>query len=634
MFNVELKFACDILMIWFKKKMQKSVVFNEQSIKFKKYNPITSDTQCSICSFPLSVDVKGLEFKENQMSYLDFLIRKEYAFIKNIYDEDELKLSNVLCSLEKYWQMMKHYILMIKTAEIDLQSVYHFSEIENENLQNILYEYLDAYEYEVPDLIDLIKKFKVGYNPRHKISKYALQIYSFFYDRIMNFPTTKFDEIKTVSTPGFITALYRVINCKVHFHHSHVTGKIIGYAHDFCNWRVRENNYIIPLIGHNFLGFDMYYMVKGFRASVWETSSLNMGGTTLTNMNYANIANQVKIIDTIKYYQTSLANISNTATFNEKVNIENTVIKFIEKHSYFSKNWFKLNQETKNKIVSIISKGKAAIPYEKIIDMNSLNIKPENDFFEYTEYFSSLNDKNIELDIYQDMKFLYKSIKMRNLGDMNDLYNMQDVILLCEIIENGFQKMQDKFGFNPHKCNSASTLNGCVQRDQSKVIISLPTNFKHAEIFEKTLIGGFTCVNTRIGFDTEVLLPNFEKKDYSNMNIDESFQAYKNQNYKVAYKIKLDNDPIDYERRVISKILMLDENNQYGFAMTKPMPVGCIKEKQADYLEFNLLFEKVNLDDRIGHIFVVDIEFNYKEATKTQIMYNEIMPPFIEKNIN
>ena len=58
----------------------------------------------------------------------------------------------------------------------------------------------------------------------------------------------------------------------------------------------------------------------------------------MTNMNYANIANLVKIIDTIKYYQTSLANISNTATFNEKINIENTVTSFIEKHSYFSKN--------------------------------------------------------------------------------------------------------------------------------------------------------------------------------------------------------------------------------------------------------------------------------------------------------
>ena len=62
---------------------------------------------------------------------------------------------------------------------------------------------------------------------------------------------------------------------------------------------------------------------------------------------------------------------------------------------------------------------------------------------------------------------------------------MQDVILLCEIIENRFQKMQDKFGFNSRKCNSASTLSGCVQRNQSKVIISLPTNFKHAEVLEK-----------------------------------------------------------------------------------------------------------------------------------------------------
>ena len=110
------------------------------------------------------------------------------------------------------------------------------------------------------------------------------------------------------------------------------------------------------------------------------------------------------------------------------------------------------------------------------------------------------------------------------------------------------------------------------------------------------------------------------------------FKHIKIKTTKSPYKIKLDNDPIDYERRVISKILKFDENNQYGFAMTKPMPVGSIKEKQADYLEFNLLFEKLNLDDPIGHIFVVDIEFNYKEATKAQIMYNEIMPPFIEKN--
>ena len=62
------------------------------------------------------------------------------------------------------------------------------------------------------------------------------------------------------------------------------------------------------------------------------------------------------------------------------------------------------------------------------------------------------------------------------------------------------------------------------------------------------------------------------------------------------------------------------------------MPVGAIKEKDTSWTEYNLLFEKVSLDDKKGHIFVVDIEFDYLHATDCQIIYNEILPPFIEKN--
>ena len=51
---------------------------------------------------------------------------------------------------------------------------------------------------------------------------------------------------------------------------------------------------------------------------------------------------------------------------------------------------------------------------------------------------------------------------MRNLGDMNDLYNAQDVILLCEIIENKFRIMNDAYGFNPRKCNSPSSMSGYI----------------------------------------------------------------------------------------------------------------------------------------------------------------------------
>ena len=34
-------------------------------------------------------------------------------------------------------------------------------------------------------------------------------------------------------------------------HHSHVTGKIIGYGHNFCNEKCRENHSTIPVIAHN-----------------------------------------------------------------------------------------------------------------------------------------------------------------------------------------------------------------------------------------------------------------------------------------------------------------------------------------------------------------------------------------------
>ena len=208
---------------------------------------------------------------------------------------------------------------------------------------------------------------------------------------------------------------------------------------------------------------------------------------------------------------------------------------------------------------------------------------------------------------------------------------MQDVILLCELIENRFQIMQEKFGFNPRKINSASTLSGCVQRDLSKVVIALPTCYEHAEVFEKSLIGGFSCVNTRIGFDSEVLLPSYTKQEYAKMNIDQAFRAYKNQNFKLGYKLKLPWDNWYEDYRIISKILKFDENNQYGHAMTKPMPVGGITDKVPNWLEFNLLLEKVDLDDERGHLFLVDIEFDHKKASPRQIMYNEIFPPIVEK---
>ena len=46
----------------------------------------------------------------------------------------------------------------------------------------------------------------------------------------------------------------------------------------------------------------MFFLIKGIRLSVWGTKDLNIGGTGLTNIKFASIGTQVKLIDTIKYF--------------------------------------------------------------------------------------------------------------------------------------------------------------------------------------------------------------------------------------------------------------------------------------------------------------------------------------------
>ena len=79
------------------------------------------------------------------------------------------------------------------------------------------------------------------------------------------------------------------------------------------------------------------------------------------------------------------------------------------------------------------------------------------------------------------------------------------------------------------------------KREQSKLILAFPTDNKQMETFEKTLSGGFSCVNTRLSIDSEILMPDLTEKDFQKMNIDQSFKAYKRDNLKLIYKIKLDN---------------------------------------------------------------------------------------------
>ena len=138
--------------------------------------------------------------------------------------------------------------------------------------------------------------------------------------------------------------------------------------------------------------------------------------------------------------------------------------------------------------------------------------------------------------------------------------------------------LQHLFKFNPRKCNSASAFSGYADRNKSKCNIVLPLDAKTVRVFEKTLIGSYSGINTCLAFDTEIFLKDVENK-------------------KVLFT-----DGQQRVRRFSSKIIKMDENNQYGFAMTKPLPFGVIKKKKVlpTLEELEQILANVTLNDKLG----------------------------------
>ena len=136
-----------------------------------------------------------------------------------------------------------------------------------------------------------------------------------------------------------------------------------------------------------------------------------------------------------------------------------------------------------------------------------------------------------------------------------------------------------------------------------ELIIGMESFFLAPEkdFWEKTeLFSELKIMNTRLAFDTQILLPNLDHKTELEIN-----PLNKDFNYKFVYNLKLDGKKAEKER-VITRILKLDENNQYGHGMTKPLPKGCIKDdKDISWTTFNLLLEKMNFEDKIGSLLTL-----------------------------
>ena len=183
-----------------------------------------------------------------------------------------------------------------------------------------------------------------------------------------------------------------------------------------------------------------------------------------------------------------------------------------------------------------MSNGKGVILYELI--------KNDKDFFDINKFYSSLKNKILSQEDYESVKKFYKKLHMKKISDLNYFYNFQYTIILCETFQSCAQMMIEKYGFSLRKCLLASTLSGWIHRKMSKV---MPTNTENVEVSEKILIGGFSCVNTCFAFDSNILLPKNKGRT-------------RNGKVKILYKIKNERTNVYEDKRIVTRILKMDES--------------------------------------------------------------------------
>ena len=224
------------------------------------------------------------------------------------------------------------------------------------------------------------------------------------------------------------------------------------------------------MFAHYLFKFDFFFLIKGPRLNVWKIKELDIRGKGIRNMSYGNIGDQVKFIDSVKFYHESLSELAGRMAPIEREKIKVSLVRFIKSYPKFKFKRSIINTEEKNWIIDYLSGGKGVIPYKKLKSWEDLNDRPSPGeiFFLKTLFYSSLKKSMINDKEYNEFKKLYTLMKMSNLAELNAVYNVQDTIILGEIFVNMAHVMHDKFGYNPLKCSSDSMLSSAIQKKKIK----------------------------------------------------------------------------------------------------------------------------------------------------------------------
>ena len=143
--------------------------------------------------------------------------------------------------LESYYEIFEQYIRIC----IGLSAL--FNNFNRNDFINLATEEFVEDKFageEISEIKNTINKTEIknALSTTHgNVLKFNLKIYAYVYDELVCFPRSDID-YETITTNKLFTDVHPLKRGKFHLHHSHITGKIFAYAHDFCNTTLVEKS--------------------------------------------------------------------------------------------------------------------------------------------------------------------------------------------------------------------------------------------------------------------------------------------------------------------------------------------------------------------------------------------------------
>ena len=347
--------------------------------------------------------------------------------------------------------------------------------------------------------------------------------------------------------------------------HDHLTGKFRNALCSKCNFRLRLRRRVLPVIFHNFKGYDSHIIIKGGLAQmknskfdvIAQTREKFMAMTVKVPVGKTkedkNIFFDIKFLDSFQFMASSLAALANNLT------------KFPETE--------KLKKEYPNLTDEII-KRKGVFPYAYFDQLIKLD---ETCLPSIEKFKNDLSGEECSADDYSHAQLAWSKFNCKTFGDYMIAYLKLDVFLLADVFEEFRRVALDEDELDPVHFVSLPAMSFKSAFKMTKETIHLLSDPEMYNLFERGIRGGLTFVNKHF----------------------------------------IKSETIGDERVHLKYI---DANNLYGSALSKPLPhseFSWVDDTQLEY--FSNPTNIMNIPDNgdWGYYFEVDLIYpdNIKDKT-------------------